>query len=249
MPQVAVESKYFDRGPNLHFNAQLGISDIFRIVIWGSYICNAWVISQSYSGCSVEVKRLAPASTCSILQVHSSSLYLFSLSSQSVVISSCFVAPVMFLWESFSFIEPWVYIFLTPMTGLHVKTQIIDWLFVRTGVLIWALQLSINHSERLPFINTWFVCADCSLAENLLFCGSWLLISDLLSDPPATEPLPLIRLSVLVLSSCYLTAGCSGCFGGEHPIYSPGFWVSSVHLDVSIRQGREPLLGCLLSLW
>lgn len=29
------------------FNAQLGISDIFRMLIWVSYIFNAWVSSHS----------------------------------------------------------------------------------------------------------------------------------------------------------------------------------------------------------
>lgn len=121
------------------------------------------------------------------------------------MISSCFVAPVMFLRESLSFIEPWVCIHLTPTTGLHVKTQIIDWLFVRTGVLIWTFQHSVYHSERVPFISTWFVCADCSLAQNLLFCGSWLLTSvficSLIHQPQSTAS--FIRLSILVLSSSY----------------------------------------------
>lgn len=159
----------------------------------------------------------------------------------------------------FSVIEPWVYIHLTPTTGLHVKAQIIDWLFARTGVLIWSFQPSINDSVRVSYIQTWFVCAVCSLAQNLLFCGSCFSTSVAVSalGSPSHRTLLMHKRS-LFLSHGFpfwssapvtLTTGCCGCFGGEHPVYSPGFWVSSVHLQVSSRQRPEPLLGCLLSFW
>ena len=63
--------------------------------------------------------------------------------------SSCFVGPVMFLQESLPFIKPRVYIHLTPTTGLPVKTQTIDGLIVRIGLLIWTFQPSVNHLERV----------------------------------------------------------------------------------------------------
>lgn len=76
----------------------------------------------------------------------------------------------MFLQESFSFIEPRVYIHLSPTMSLHMKRWITDALLVRTGVLIWTIQPSINYWEWLPSTSTWPICAACFWAQYLCFC-------------------------------------------------------------------------------
>lgn len=105
-----------------------------------------------------------------ILKVDSGSSCLFSLSLPSLLISIPGLCPLMFLQESFSFIEPRVYIHLSPAMGLHVKRWIIDPLFVKTGVLIWTIQPSINHWEWLPSTSTWPICAGCCRTRYLCFC-------------------------------------------------------------------------------
>lgn len=98
------------------------------------------------------------------------------------------------------------------------------------GVLISTFQPSINQSERLPFISTWFVCAGCPERRICSFCGSRLWISvfiySLIQQPERKQSLlPLIRLSVLVLSSCSADSRTLRMLLAAR---SPGFPVSSV---------------------
>lgn len=188
----------------------------------------------------------------SILKVDTGSSCLFSLSLPSLLISIPGLCPLMFLQESFSFIEPRLYIHLS----LHVKRWTIDLLFVRTGVLIWTIQPLINHWEWLPSTSTWLIGADCFWKTICVLLCSWLLfcvsLGSLILRPQSAAHKRSLFLSCgfpfLSSAPVTLTAGRCGC-SAEHPVYSPGLHVSSVHLQVSSSRGHGPLLGCLLSLW
>lgn len=95
-----------------------------------------------------------------------------------------------------------------------------------------------------PFVQTVLKHISVLLCSWLLFCVS--LGSLILRPQSASHKRSRFLSCGFPFSSSApvtLTAGRCGC-SAEHPIYSPGWYVSSVHLQVSSSRGHEPLLGC-----